>query len=68
MMKRKSSAKRSDTPRGGLILGAKWAEKINAIEGLGLTAAAEQRAADFDRRRLSPAERRKEILQAYRQG
>ena len=50
------------------MLGAKWAEKINAIEGLKLSAAAEQRAADFDRRRLSPEERRKEILKAYRRG
>jgi hypothetical protein len=50
------------------VLGAKWAEKINAIDGLKLTAAAERRAADFDRRRLSPDERRKEILKAYRQG
>jgi hypothetical protein len=51
-----------------LVLGATWAEKINAIEGLKLTPAAERRAADFDRRRLSPEERRKEILRAYRRG
>jgi len=67
-MKQKPSTKRSSAPRRGLVLGAKWAEKINAIEGLKLTPAAEKRAADFDRRRLSPEERRKEILRAYRQG
>jgi hypothetical protein len=51
----------------GLTLGSKWAEKINAIEGLRLTPAAAQRAAEFDRRELSPAQRREAIIRAYRQ-
>jgi hypothetical protein len=38
------------------------------VEGIKLTAAAEKRAADFDRQGLSPAQRRVAILQAYRKG
>jgi hypothetical protein len=65
-MKRRSSRSQRPSSRG-LTLGPKWGEKINAIEGIKLTPAAEKRAADFDRRGLSPAERRREILRAHRQ-
>jgi hypothetical protein len=65
-MKRRSPRNQRPSSRG-LTLGPQWGEKINAVEGIKLTPAAERRAADFERRGLSPAERRKEILRAYRQ-
>jgi hypothetical protein len=65
-MKQRSSRNPRSSSRG-LTLGPKWGAKINAVEGIKLTPAAEKRAADFERRALSPAERRKEILRAYRQ-
>jgi hypothetical protein len=64
-MKRRSS--RAQLPSSGLTLGPEWAARINAVEGIKLTPAAEKRAADFERRGLSPAQRRKEILRAYQQ-
>jgi len=65
-MKRRSSGSARSSSRG-LTLGPKWGAKIHAVEGIKLTPAAVKRAADFERRGLSPAERRKEILRAYRQ-
>jgi hypothetical protein len=64
MTRRSSHNQRSSS---GLTLGPEWGAKINAVEGIKLTPAAEKRAADFERRGLSPAERRKEILRAYQQ-
>jgi hypothetical protein len=64
-MKRRSS--RNQRRSSGFTLGPEWAAKINAVEGIKLTPAAERRAADFERRRLSPVERRKAILRAYQQ-
>jgi len=67
-MKRRSVSGERKTASRGLTLGSKWGEKISAVEGIKLTAAAERRAADFDRQGLSPAQRRVAILQAYRKG
>jgi hypothetical protein len=64
-MKRRSS--RNQPPSSGLTLGPEWGAKINEVEGVKLTPAAEKRAADFERRGLSSAERRKLILRAYQQ-
>jgi hypothetical protein len=64
-MKRRSSRNQQASTRG-FTLGPKWGEKISAVEGIKLTPAAEKRAADFERRGLSPAERREGILRAYR--
>jgi hypothetical protein len=65
-MKRRSS--RNQRPSShGLTLGPKWGEKINAVDGIKLSPTAEERASDMEQRGVSPVERRKEILRAYRQ-
>jgi hypothetical protein len=51
-----------------MVLGQGWFEAISAVEGIRLSARAKKRAADFDRRGLSHEERRRAIIQAYRQG
>ncbi|MGA7806206.1 hypothetical protein [Bradyrhizobium sp.] len=52
----------------GKALGRAWGEKISAVEGIRLSPAAKQRAVEFDRLGLSPAERRNAIARAYRKG
>lgn len=49
----------------GLVLGKDAIQKINAVEGIRMSAAAATRTADFDRRGLTPAQRRAEIVRAY---
>lgn len=64
-----SQAKRppkKKTPQSAMfLLGSKRFAKISAVEGLELTKAMRERAAEFDRRGLSSAERRREILKVY---
>jgi hypothetical protein len=48
------------------VLGRGAFAKISAVEGIALTPAMKKRAADFERRGLTPAERRREILKVYR--
>jgi hypothetical protein len=68
MKKRRSPS----TPRSGTIRGASLGRdrfaKISAIEGIKLASAAKKRAADFDRRGLSPEERVRAIVSAHRKG
>jgi hypothetical protein len=68
MKKRGSPTGRSKSANGGITLGRDWFAKISAVEGIELTPAAKKRAAEFDRRGLSGAERRREIVRAYRKG
>jgi len=56
------SAKRSDSP---FVLGRSGFAKISAVEGLKVTAAMEADFREFDRRGLSPGERRAAIARKY---
>nr|WP_256570616.1 helix-turn-helix transcriptional regulator [Bradyrhizobium sp. CCGUVB1N3] len=49
----------------GFVVGRENFEKICAVEGIKLTAEMKERFAEFDRKGLSPAERRREIIKAY---
>lgn len=49
----------------GFVIGRDSFEKICAVEGIKLTAQMKKRFAEFDRKGLSPAERRREIIKAY---
>jgi hypothetical protein len=42
--------------------------KISAVEGVVLTSDMKQRAAEFDRQRLSAEERRRSIVSVHRKG
>ena len=48
------------------VLGRDRFAKISAVEGIALTPAMQERAGEFDRRGLTSAERRREILKVYR--
>jgi hypothetical protein len=50
------------------VLGRERFAKISAVEGIKPTAAMKKRASDFEVRGLSSAERRREIVKAYRKG
>jgi hypothetical protein len=54
--------------RASVLIGRKWGERISAVEGIELSPAAKRRAEEFDRLGLSPEERRRAILRAYRTG
>jgi hypothetical protein len=56
------SSKTSDTP---FVLGRSSFAKISAVEGLKITAAMEAEFREFDRRGLSPSERRAAIARKY---
>ncbi len=68
MKKQGLPARQTRAARAGMTLGLEWFEKISAVEDIKLTESARRRAAEFDRLGLSPAERRKAILDAYRNG
>ena len=50
------------------ILGRERFGQISAVEGIKLTVAMKKRAAEFEARGLSAAERRREIIKVYRKG
>ena len=56
-----SKAKRASQAKG-LTLGLVGFAKISAVEGISLRGSSRKMFADFDRRGLSPAERRREIF------
>ena len=71
MRKRRSSSALSNGARGAngkATLGRERFAKISAVEGIELTALMRQRIAEFDRRGLSAAERRRSIVRFYRNG
>jgi len=61
---KKSTKKGSKT--GSFVLGSKRFAKISAVEGITKTPAMRKRGEDFEKRGLSTAERRQELLKAYR--
>jgi hypothetical protein len=50
------------------IIGRERFTRISAVEGIKPTAAMKKRAATFEKRDLSDAERRREIINAHRKG
>jgi hypothetical protein len=60
MLKKENSAKRAT-----ITLGRDRFEKICAVEGIKPTPAMKRRFAEFDRKGLSPAEWRREIIKTY---
>jgi hypothetical protein len=71
MKKRSSSSSSADLTRdagGAITLGRERFAKISAVEGIELTRRMKERVAEFDRRGLSAAERRRSIVRAYRNG
>jgi hypothetical protein len=68
MKKLGTSSKSSPKRASAAVIGHKAFAKISAVEGITLTAAMKRRAEEFDRMGLSPAERRRAIINAHRKG
>jgi hypothetical protein len=52
--------------REGEVIGRERFEKISAVEGIRLSDEMKQTFAEFDRRGLTPAQRRRAILQKFK--
>jgi hypothetical protein len=68
-MKKKASAKSGKTVKstsGAFTLGRQHFAKISEVEGIKLSGAMKQRAAELDRRGSSAEERRMTIIRTYR--
>jgi len=61
----KTAKKGRAVKAGGLTLGLVGFAKISAVEGVTMRPSTRKMFADFDRRGLSPAERRREILEKH---
>lgn len=72
MKKRRSASKRplkkTSTRRAGPLIGRQRFEKISAVEGIVLSKPMVARVADFERRGMSPEERRAVIIHTHRKG
>ena len=68
MKKQGSSPDRSQSAARGSNIGRDRFAKISAVEGIKLTPAMRKRAAEFDRKRLSPEQRIRAIIAAHRKG
>jgi len=68
MKKRGSLPSRNRPAKVGMVLGHQRFAKISAVEGIELTASMRKRAAEFDRRGMAAAERRRSIIRAYSKG
>ena len=53
-------------PPGKPLIGREQFAKISEVEGIRLNEEARRMFADFDRRKLSPEERRREIVERFR--
>jgi len=68
MRKLKKAAAQMESPKrtaASFVLGRSGFAKISAIEGLKITAAMEAEFREFDRKGLSPSERRAAIARKY---
>lgn len=65
MSKAKSSSARRRATNLGTTLGRERFAKISAVEGIELSAGMRARAAEFDRLGMTPAKRRRAIIEAY---
>jgi hypothetical protein len=61
----KTAKKGKAAKAGGLTLGLVGFAKISAVEGITMRPSTRKMFADFDRRGLSPAERRREIFEKH---
>ena len=55
------TAERTPSKQAGYTLGRKGFAKISSVEGIHLSSEMEERIREFDRKGLSPSERRREI-------
>ena len=55
----------TETPHRSMAIGRAGMMKINSLEGIVTSEDSRARLAEFDRRGLSPAERRAEIVKAF---
>jgi hypothetical protein len=67
-MKSRDSAAKRDQTTGGVTVGRERFGKISAVEGVALSRAAKQRAAEYDRLGLAPEERIRRIVEVHRKG
>ena len=67
-MKKRGSPTRRKAASSGMTLGRDGFARISAVEGISLTPAMKRRAAEFDRRGLSPEERIRAIVAVHRKG
>jgi hypothetical protein len=65
MAKRKSSSGRRRPSKRGVTLGRERFAKISAVEGIEFSAGMRARAAEFDHLGMTPAKRRRAIIEAY---
>jgi hypothetical protein len=65
-IRKKTSFKRGASAK--FVIGRERFTQISAVEGIRPSAAMKKRTAEFERQGLSPAERRREIIKAYRKG
>jgi hypothetical protein len=68
MNKRGSPSDRSRSAAGSVTLGRELFAEISAVEGIVLTKAMTARVKQFDRKGMSPEQRRRAIIGAYRKG
>jgi hypothetical protein len=69
MQKKRGSPPSADRRSGNNdVIGRDRFAKISAVEGMKLSDSAKKRAADFDRKQLSPEERIRAIIAAHRKG
>jgi hypothetical protein len=68
MQKKRGSPSHAGRRAAGGVIGRDRFAKISAVEGITLSATAKKRAAEFDRKRLSPEERIRAIVAAHRKG
>jgi hypothetical protein len=65
-VRKKAAAKKRVAAK--LVIGRERFVQISAVEGIELTPAMKKRMAEFEKRGLSAAERRREIIKAYSKG
>lgn len=63
-VRKRTKPKKAAKPKT-LTLGLVGFAKISAVEGIALRPSTKKMFADFDRRELSPAERRREIFEKH---
>jgi hypothetical protein len=65
-IRKKASSKKAASAK--FVIGRERFTQISAVEGIKPSAAMKKRVSEFERQGLSPAERRREIIKAYRKG
>jgi hypothetical protein len=63
-----SKKKTRSTVADGFVVGRARFEKISAVEGVKVTTGMKKREAEFDKKGLTPEQRRRSIIDAHRKG